>query len=355
MSLPERIRAEGTPLIDGEQVTFVWEGSEAPALIIDVYNWEEQPVTLERADEGLWIHTMQVPRQAYLEYAYLDLETNERPADAYNLKRRVSNGMGKINHYFYMPEARPDPLTKRAQGIPQGKVSRHSLPTNNFIGGKERAVHLYEPVGMVGPFPLLVVFDGNDYLRQGRLLQIVDNLIGMRRIRPIAMALVENHPPTRMLEYGCSEITLGFIAMAVLPLAQAQIHLVDPEDEPGVYGVMGASMGGLVALFTGLRLAQVFGHVLSQSGAFSIEEHDMIVYDLVRHTPFPQLRLWMDVGQFEWLLETNRRMHVLLNEAQRSHGYSEYPGGHNYTSWRNDLWRGLEYLYGARQEDGGGR
>jgi enterochelin esterase-like enzyme len=353
MNLSERIWAEGAPLIDGEQVTFVWEGSEAPALIIDVYQWEAGPVTLEPAGTDLWTHTLYAPRQAYLEYAFLNLETNERPSDPFNLKRRVSNGMGKINHYFYMPEARPHPITTRAPGIPKGKITRHVLPANNFIGGKERTLHLYEPVGAVGPLPLLVVYDGNDYLRRGRLVQIVDNLIGMGRIRPIAMALVENHPPVRMLEYGCSEIMVGFIAMAVLPLAQSQLDLVDLGEQPGAYGIMGASMGGLMALFTGLRLPHVFGHVLSQSGAFSIEEYDMIVYDLVRYAPIPQLALWMDVGQFEWLLETNRRMHSLLNERQTLHGYSEYMGGHNYTSWRNDLWRGLEYLFGNDREHGG--
>jgi enterochelin esterase-like enzyme len=353
MNLSERIRVESAPLIDGERVTFVWEGAEPPALITDAHNWEEQPVMMESVAEGLWIHTLQLPRQTYLEYAYLDLETGERPIDPFNRRRRVPNGMGKINHYFYMPEARPHPLTRRSPAIPQGKVTRHVLPTNNMLAGKNRVVYLYEPHTSQGPYPLLVVYDGNDYLRRGRLVQIVDNLIGRQRIKPIAMALVENNPPARMVEYGCSEITLGFIAMAVLPQAQSQIELVNLEHEPGAFGIMGASMGGLMALFSGLRLPHIFGHVLSQSGAFSIEEYDMIVYDLVRYAPIPQLRLWMDVGQFEWLLETNRRMHSLLDERQILHGYSEYMGGHNYTSWRNDLWRGLEYLFGNDQEHGG--
>lgn len=56
----------------------------------------------------------------------------------------------------------------------------------------------------------------------------------------------------------------------------------------------------------------------------------------------------MDVGRFESLLELNDQMEDLL----RLHGYSVracvYNGGHNYTAWRNDVWLGLEYLFGSQ-------
>jgi enterochelin esterase family protein len=53
----------------------------------------------------------------------------------------------------------------------------------------------------------------------------------------------------------------------------------------------------------------------------------------------------MDVGKLEWLLNGNRHMHALLKEKKYRVKYREFPGGHNYTSWRNDIWRGLEGLY----------
>ena len=41
-----------------------------------------------------------------------------------------------------------------------------------------------------------------------RLHAIVDNLIAQRRIRPVALAMVENEGGARALEYLCSDATI---------------------------------------------------------------------------------------------------------------------------------------------------
>jgi enterochelin esterase family protein len=35
-------------------------------------------------------------------------------------------------------------------------------------------------------------------------------------------------------------------------------------------------------------------------------------------------------------------MYALLQERMYNVAYREYSGGHNYTAWRDDVWRGLE-------------
>ncbi|MBU1752106.1 MAG: esterase family protein, partial [Chloroflexi bacterium] len=127
-------------------------------------------------------------------------------------------------------------------------------------------------------------------------------------------------------------------------LAQAHLPLLDVQTHPGAYGVLGASMGGLMALYMGLRAPHVFGYVLSQSGAFTMMGRDLVVYDLVRDGPVRPIRIWMDVGRYEWLLPTNQHMHALLEAKGYDVTYREYNGGHNYSSWRDDVWRGLELL-----------
>ena len=68
----------------------------------------------------------------------------------------------------------------------------------------------------------------------------------------------------------------------VLPLAAERLRLLDARTLPGAYGVLGVSMGGLMALYLGLRLPQVFGRVLSQSGAFWSGPQQWGATDLVR-------------------------------------------------------------------------
>jgi enterochelin esterase family protein len=86
--------------------------------------------------------------------------------------------------------------------------------------------------------------------------------------------------------------------------------------------------------------------VLSQSGAFAIpEQGDFVVFELARAARRRRLEVWMDCGLFEPLAEGNRRMLPVLKEAGHRVHYREYSGGHNYPAWRDDVWRGLEWLF----------
>ena len=49
---------------------------------------------------------------------------------------------------------------------------------------------------------------------------------------------------------------------------------------------------------------------------------DMVVFDLVRHAAPAPLRVWMDCGRYEDLLEGNQRMYALMRERG-----SVYPVG----------------------------
>jgi enterochelin esterase-like enzyme len=341
--LLERLERTGNPVIEENAAVFIWKGDSAPHLICDLYDWEENPRPLRRLAEGVHVLRLPLPADAYLEYAFFDPARGQRLRDPFN-PRRTWNGVGHYNHYFYMPAAGPNPLTRPDPAIPHGRLSRFEIPTDDLAAGRKRLVHLYQPPSEQ-PAPLLVVYDGSDYLRRGRLAVIVDNLIAQKRIRPIALALVQNGGAARMLEYACSEATLGFLLQSVLPLARRQMRLIDPARQPGVYGVLGASMGGLMAVYTALRLPHIFGRVISQAGAFELGDDETIVMEMIRHMPRPPIRLWLDVGRMDFLLEANRKMQALLTEKGYPLTYAETGGAHNYTTWRDILGRALETLF----------
>jgi enterochelin esterase-like enzyme len=343
VDLLERARQEGTPLIEGDQATFVWQGAgKAPLLIGDWTDWQVgEPVPLEQVSPGVWATTLSFPRDAYLEYTFW--RDGERLADPFN-RRTLSDGLGHRNHSLTMPAARPSPLARRRTGVPRGTLSRHVLVDDLLLAGGKRPVVLYRPP-IPGPYPLLIVLDGQDYYRRGALPAIVDNLTAGGRIRPLALALVHHGGRARGVEYACSEAHLAFLLERVLPLAAGELDLLNVAAQPGAHGIMGASMGGLMALYAGLRFPDVLGHVLSQSGAFSHFDWDTVVFSLVQVGPVPPVRIWMDVGAFEGLLDSNRRLHGGLSRHGYRVCYREYNGGHNYTSWRNDLGQGLEWLF----------
>lgn len=342
-ALLKRATKENAPIVDGDQATFLWRGKRPVQLMGDWNNWDvPSALTLTQVEPDLWMHTLTLPRDTYMEYTYV--RNGKRLLDPLN-PRTTPNGMGDANNFFYMPDASPTSLARRKRSIVRGQVTRHIIEAAWFVVGGKRIVYLYQPPTQA-PCPLMVVYDGLDYLRRARLPIILDNLIAQERIRPVALAMVANGGKARMIEYACSETTLGFVMEKVLPLAQQNLNLTDLRESPGTYGVLGASMGGLMSLYTALRVPQVFGHVISQSGAFASDEHEWVATELVRHAPTRPIEIWMDAGRFEWLLGANQNMHALLRDKGYDVTYHEFSGGHNYPAWRDDVWRGLETVFG---------
>jgi enterochelin esterase family protein len=346
-SLVARARKQGSPVIEGDTATFVWLGRRPVSVTGDFQDWTGEPLPLEQVSPGVWTRTLTLPRDAYVEYALLG-SRGRRVKDPLN-RHLASNGMGAFNHSFSMPEHSPTELAQPFEDrFPRGRVTRHRLDTSELAIGTSREVFLYQP-SVTGPYPLMVVLDGPDYLHRASLPTLLDNLIREQRIRPVALAMVANGGPARTVEYSCSDATLAFLLHKVLPLAKKKLSLIDERQKPGIHGVLGASLGGLMALYAGLRAPHVFGRVLSQSGAFAIPDHgDFVVFDLARASRGRPLSVWMDCGIFERLLEGNQRMLPVLKKAGHRVQYREYPAGHNYPAWRDDVWRGLEWLYKYR-------
>lgn len=340
-NLPQLARAYGNPVIEGNRVTFVWSGKSAPHYIDDIHGWEFRPQKMNRIASDLWTYSIELDPAAYLEYSFYDTRTKRRVTDPLNTNT-VFNGIDAYNHYFYMPGTAPTPYAVRRKGVPSGRVTRHAA-------GKQygdRELHLYQPP-VTKPVPLLFVYDGTDYLKRARLNVIVDNLIHEKRIRPIAMAFLQNAGDLlRALEYACSDMTLTGVEHIVLPFAAKKLNLLDIKKNRGAYGVLGASFGGLMSVYTGLRMPDIFGKVISQSAVFFSEGRDFVAVDLIRARMSREISIWMDIGHFDWLLEDNRRIQPLLQQNGYNVTYHEAPAGHNYTFWRNELPQALMEMFG---------
>ncbi|MBI5297311.1 MAG: esterase family protein [Chloroflexi bacterium] len=347
-----RLQTEGNPLIDGKRATFYWMGDSAPHLIDDLHDWDDQPQALAPvpgSDKPLWSTSLTLPGDAYVEYIFFDPQTKQRYMDPFN-PRRVSNGFGNYNHYFYMSNGEPTPLAQTRIEVKHGALTRHIAETLFLVDNGLREVHFYHPP-VKRPVPLLVVYDGTDYLRRASLATLVDNLIAEKRIRPIAMAFLQNGKSHRSVEYACSDAVITWLDQVILPMAREHLNLLDLKRNLGAYGVLGASFGGLISMYTGLRMPEIFGRVLSQAAIFEYEGRDFAAVDLIRAGQGSQrLKIWMDVGRFDSLLKDNRRLQPLLRKHGYDVTYREFSGGHNYTAWRDDLWRGLEALFPAERK-----
>jgi enterochelin esterase-like enzyme len=335
-------QAQKTPLLSGEQATFVWIGEQAPVLVGDMTGWRPWEAVsggqkMAEVGPGVWSCTLTLPPDAYVEYVYL--VDGQRSYDPFN-PRRVPNGFGEHNNCFWMPHAPQSPLFRRHRMVPAGTVRQQLFRSMRLAGGR-RTVRLYQPA-QEGPYILLLVLDGKDYFQRAKLTTLADNLLHERTLPPLAIAFLDNARESRFAEYGCSEALVGFVAQELLPWVTSQVALVP---QPGGHCVLGASLGGLAALWLGVRLPEIFGRVFSQAGGFALGfTKELGVTTILRVGERVPLRIYLDCGRFDPLLAANRTMHELLKVRGYEVAYREFNAGHNYPAWREDLTAGLQWL-----------
>jgi enterochelin esterase-like enzyme len=246
----------------------------------------------------------------------------------------------------------------------QGKLHEHNLASAILKEKRSFAVYTppgYDPGGV--PCDLLILFDGPAYKSEIPAPIIVDNLLAEKRIRPLVMVLV-NHRD-RLKELACSELFAAFVADELVPWVRTNYHV---SAQPADTIVGGFSVGGLMAAYCGLRHANVFGNVLSQSGSFwffpgalsskgpptAYEETGWLTDKFVA-APTQPVRFYLEVGRFEASfaasqLSENRRFRDVLKAKGYDVTYAEFNGGHDVLSWRGTFAQGLLALVGTARK-----
>jgi enterochelin esterase family protein len=128
-------------------------------------------------------------------------------------------------------------------------------------------------------------------------------------------------------------------------MAQTLVPLVDSRyrtrAEREGRALSGASLGGVISVWTALRHPEVFARVGGQSSAFQIDEERVIAalarLDDEARRKYP-LRFYFDAGRYEPLIiDAARRVNVMLRARGYPVTYREAAVGHNYTAWRDRL------------------
>jgi enterochelin esterase-like enzyme len=353
-----------TPLVEPlpgddnlRRVTFLWRGgTEASEVRLDGQippDSQDAPL-LRLANTDVWFLTLRLPATARFTYGF------KRPG-----KRRIADPLNPMrfrsSSFAELPAAPPQSWTVIQPAVPKGAVTSEKLRSENLK--EERSVSIYTPPGYdakSGSYGLLVLFDGQDYRGPMPIPTILDNLLAAKKIRPLVAILVDNlNEESRDRDLECYPPFADFLAKELVPWARQRFRF---SNEPERTIVGGVSLGGLTAAYCALRYPEVFGNVLSQSGAFSYfpdwddqEENDTapfgwLIRQFVTARKLP-IRFYLEAGLFEndcpeALLTQNRRMRDVLEAKGYSVVYSEFAGGHEFLSWRGSVADGLIALAG---------
>jgi enterochelin esterase family protein len=296
--------------------------------------------------------------------AYMRAMADAAVIDPYNPDRMLSQSalMGDMGDRYEcvltLPDADPFPWWDDAPA--PGEV--HTERFTSAILSNERDVTVYTPPGFdpaAGPYPAVVLLDGEAVHRIAGADRILDNLIGGGHIPPMLAIFVNNvDAVSRMFEMACNTPFANLIADELLPWARERYPIsTDPKD----IAVGGASYGGLASNFIGFARPDAVGNVISMSasmwfGEMVDGEAEWLTRQFVEPTAKP-VRFWVDVGSLEdmvlpqaagvTMISSNRHFRdVLRAKGYEVVGYKEQPGGHDLANWRRTLPEALRALFG---------
>lgn len=285
----------------------------------------------------------------------------------------MSSTRMKVTFYsaIELPSAEPQVWNVVQSKVPAGRVQRDKFRSK--LLDNERPIWIYTPHGYPAdkkPYSLLVLSDGGSYVNTAGVATTLDNLIAAGLIPPIVAVMVDN--PNRWLELSCNSAYADFLAQEIVPWARANYQATD-RPEQTIIG--GASLGGLEAAFVGLKHAEVFGNVLSQSGSFAWKPDGEKDFEWLNRefaaSPRLPLRFSFEAGLLEgtwwWrslvpappngppvidptLLAANRNLRDTLLSKGYSVHYTEFNGNHGWLNWSGTLASHLIALVGIKPE-----
>ena len=345
--------AHSFPLVEDTSVTFVYRGEAKDVLLQHfIYGLETSQPFLRVEGTDLFYLILELPPRSTLQYKLnvnwgddqrwiLDPLNPERARDPFGANSVVRTaGVGRPEWTLPDPEARP------------GDLVRVSVRSDAF--DQDRHVVLYLPARFRRNrrYPLLVVHDGQDYLRYSDVKTVFDNLIHRLEVAPMIVALT--NAGERLTEYPDNPTHAKFIAEELVPVLERDWPL---RAEPAFRGLMGASFGGVASLSTAWRYPGFFGRLLLQSGSFAFTDigpnrrgpaFDPVVkfVNAFRKAPGrPSERVFVSCGTYESLIYENRSMIPLLQGTGMDVRYVEARDGHNWVNWRDRLREALPWLF----------
>jgi enterochelin esterase family protein len=375
----DEVARAGTPLVEPVEgdadpclVTFLWRGAGAAAVALQSPAGGVDPAKNQLAlvpGTDVWYRACALPAGTRMQYEIgvaASREALDRGWDAFdwqvdplNPHRHTfpSDDEGTFRGYpvsvLELPGAPAQPWIAPRADVPTGTLEQRRV--SGPAVGDRRRLWLYAPA--VGPpTGLVVLFDGWTYAHGIPTASILDNLIAAGRIPPIAGLLIDN--PDRRRELAFDERFTHFVADELVPLARSALGV--PAEPAGTI-VGGSSLGGVAAVFAALRRPDLFGNVLSQSGAFWCKgpdgRYEWLTREAARLAPRP-VRFYLDAGvlegrQFEdapTQAEANRNLRDVLRAKGCPVHYVEFAGGHDPLCWRGTLADGLIALVDGAHE-----
>ena len=273
-----------------------------------------------------------------------------------------------------------------------GQLRKHEQFRSRFLRNT-RDLIVYVPPGYDDQpftrFPVLYMQDGQNLFDRAtsfggqdwNVHGAADHMIGIGAVQPLIIVGIYNAGKSRIHEYtpvkspklggGRADRYAKFLIEEVMPFVQREYRV---NSDPRVTGLGGSSLGGLLALYLGLKHPQVFGKIAALSPSVWWHQRMMMQFaaSVTLRTPqrkrsifrrrvaepgpqAPRPTIWLDIGTKEGpriVPDVEQFRDILLQKGWREGEdlhYERVEGAeHNELAWSQRIGRVLQFLYPAQ-------
>lgn len=234
--------------------------------------------------------------------------------------------------------------------VPHGEVRKVRYFSN--ILRQWRTFNLYTPPGYDSlsneKFPVLYILHGGGedqrgWASQGKTDLILDNLIAEKKAKPMLVVMPDGNMPFPGFNENSLKMFERELLESIFPFVEKNYRVLTDSNNRALAGL---SMGGLQTLYAGIQNTDLFSYLgVFSSDWFKDRQNEISdgQYEFMK-TNADKIngnlkQFWISMGGKEDIAYENcKAMMAKFDEMNIKYSYREYPGGHTWPVWRNDLY-----------------
>ena len=268
-------------------------------------------------------------------------------------------GMGRMASGIEIPFAGGGYYAMR--NVPHGdtRIKNYFSPVTRSW----RQMYIYTPPGydsaVNDKYPVLYILHGGGedetgWATQGKANLILDNLIAEKKATPMLIVMPDANLGAGGFNPNAIENGMKLFERemkeAIIPFVEKNYRA---KNNAGDRALAGLSLGGLHTLYTGINNTDMFaylgvfssGWIIPMMNSFADVQYAYIK-DNADKINNNLKALWISEGGPEDIAYKNGQIMVKkLNELNIKYTYYDYPGGHTWPVWRNDLYNFAQLLF----------
>jgi enterochelin esterase-like enzyme len=347
-SLPENDRQAKTdsfmnatpafPVTESDTLcNFIYKGTGQNVKIAgDFTGWNPDKPMIKITGTDFWYCSTHFESDARLDYKYV-LNGSNWILDPEN-PNTCTGGYGP-NSELRMPAYVVPPEILYYASIPHGTIKDTSFYSSNL--GNTRSVKIYLPPGydIRKQYPVILFHDGLEYISLGNTNNIFDYLLYHHEMEPVIGVFVP--PVDRESEYDGNkkDAFTAFIVDELMPVIDQKYA---SSKDPHKRATLGASSGGNISLYIGMKHPDAFGKIASQSSNV-----ETIISDTYQNESKMDLELYLDMGTYDInvLIPLVRNFVQILENKNYVYQYKEWHEGHSWGNWKGHLSYALRQFF----------